>query len=58
MVVRCEQIDRKLEITRRELVEAAAELFERMGRPVRQALMDAEINVEDLNHIEIGRAHV
>ena len=51
MVVRCEQIDRKLEITRRELVEAAAELFERMGRPVRQVLMDAEINVEDLNQI-------
>ena len=51
MVVRCEQIDRKLEITRKQLVEAAAELFERMGRPVRQALMDAEIEVEDLNQI-------
>lgn len=42
MVVNCPQVNGKLEISRKDVVTICAELFERMSKPVRRVLMDAQ----------------
>lgn len=42
MVVNCPQVNGKLEISRKDVVTVCAELFDRMGKPVRKVLIDAK----------------
>ncbi len=51
MVVNCDQINAKMEITRKDVVKACAVLFERMGKPIRRVLMDAKMTPDKIDHI-------
>lgn len=51
MVVNCEQVNQKLEISRKELVTICAEIFERMAKPVKRVLADGKMTKESLDHI-------
>ncbi len=51
MVVNCEQVNQKLEISRKELVTICAEIFERMGKPIRRVLIDGKVGKDSLDHI-------
>lgn len=51
MVVNCGQVNQKLEITRKDIVTVGAELFERMGKPIRRVLMDAKVSAAEVGHI-------
>lgn len=51
MVVNCSQINEKITISRKDIVTICADLFERMGKPVRKVLMDGEISVDMLDNI-------
>ncbi len=51
MVVNCQQINKELEITRKDVVNVCAELFERMGRPIKQVLFDSKVPVDEIDHV-------
>ena len=51
MVVNCEQINEKLEISRKDVVTICAELFERMGKPIKRVLMDAKISSGEIDQV-------
>ncbi len=51
MLVNCEQVSGKLEITRKDMVTICAELFERMGRPIKRVLMDAKSTSAEIDQI-------
>ena len=51
MVVNCEQVNAQLEISRKDVVTICAPLFERMGKPVRQVMMDAKMTAEKINQV-------
>lgn len=51
MVVNCEQIREQLEISRKDVVKICASLFERMGKPVRQVMMDAKITIDAIDQV-------
>lgn len=51
MVVNCSEINAEMEITRKDIVNVCAGLFERMGKPVRQVLADGHISVEEISDV-------
>lgn len=51
MVVNCEQVNGQLEISRKDVVTVCASLFERMGKPIRQVMMDAKITAEGIDQV-------
>lgn len=51
MDVNCKDIQGQLVITRKELVDICAEIFERMEKPIRRVLADAQISASDLDHV-------
>ncbi len=51
MEVNCQELTEKLTVTRKELVEITAGIFERMEKPVRQVLADTQMRAEDVDHI-------
>lgn len=51
MVVNCSQLNQELEISRKDVVQICAELFERMGRPIKQVLLDAKISADAVTHV-------
>lgn len=51
MSVSCPQLHHKIELTRKDIVTICPDLFERMGKPVRQVLLDGKKRPEDLNRI-------
>ncbi len=51
MFVNCREINRKIEITRKGLVRICASLFDRLGKPVRRVLTDAQTSVDQISQI-------
>lgn len=51
MAVKCPQVTGQMEISRADIVKICAELFERMGRPVKKVLMDAKVSMNHINHV-------
>ena len=51
MVVNCPEINAEMEITRKDIVNVCAGIFERMGKPVRQVLADGRTSVEEINDV-------
>lgn len=51
MVVNCPQVNRKLEISRKDIVTICAELFERMGKPIKKVLLDGKISADMLDDV-------
>ncbi|MCM1124912.1 MAG: molecular chaperone HscC [Lachnospiraceae bacterium] len=51
MVVNCDQISQKLEISRKDIVVIGAELFERMSKPVKRVLMDGKVASAEIDQI-------
>lgn len=51
MVVNCLEINEEMEISRKDVVNFCASLFERMGRPVRQVLADGHMPVEEISDV-------
>mgnify|MGYP001113645765 FL=1 len=51
MVVNCQDIQKKMEISRKDVVNICAPLFERMGKPISRVLMDAGVSADQISHI-------
>ena len=51
MVVNCKDIQKKMEISRKDVVNICAPLFERMGKPISRVLMDAGVSADQISHI-------
>ena len=51
MVVNCQDINKKMEISRKDVVTICAPLFERMGKPISKVLMDAGVISNQINRI-------
>ncbi len=51
MVVTCEQVNGKLEISRKDVVTICAELFERMGKPIKRVLVDAQKTSTEIEQV-------
>lgn len=51
MFVNCREINRKIEITRKGLARICASLFDRLGKPVRRVLTDAQTSVDQISQI-------
>lgn len=51
MIVNCSQINNELEITRKDVVNACAELFEKIGKPIKQVILDAKVPVDSIDHV-------
>lgn len=51
LVVNCEQVKEELEISRKDIVMVCAPLFERMGKPVRQVMMDAKTTTANISRV-------
>ena len=51
MVVNCQDINKKMEISRKDVVTICAPLFERMRKPISKVLMDAGVVSNQINRI-------
>ena len=51
MTVSCEQINDMMEISRKDVVNFCARIFERMGKPIRQVLADGHISAEEISDV-------
>ena len=51
MTVNCPQINAAMEISRKDVVNFCARIFERMGKPIRQVLADGHISVEEISDV-------
>lgn len=51
MTVNCEQFHKKLVITRKDVVRIGAELFDRMGKPIKRVLSDGGMTVDRLDQV-------
>lgn len=51
MVVNCQEINKKVTFTRKEIVKICAPLFERMGRPISRVLMDTNTSAMQINQV-------
>ena len=51
MVVNCQEINEKIEISRKDIVSVCAPLFERMGKPVGRVLSDARITASQISQV-------
>lgn len=51
MVVNCKDIQKKMEISRKDVVNICAPLFERMGKPISRVLMDAGVSAGQISRI-------
>lgn len=51
MVVNCPQVNKKLTISRKDIVSICAEIFERMGRPVKQVLADGKLTNDMIDSV-------
>lgn len=51
MVVNCHDINKKMEISRKDVVSICAPLFERMGKPISKVLMDSGVTANAINQI-------
>ncbi len=51
MVVNCQDIQKKMEISRKDVVNICAPLFERMGKPISRVLMDAGVSAGQISRI-------
>lgn len=51
MEVNCQEVEGQITITRKELVEICADIFERMEKPVRRVLADGQMRAEDLDYV-------
>ena len=51
MVVNCQNINKKMEISRKDVVTVCAPLFERMGKPISKVLMDAGVISNQIDRI-------
>lgn len=51
MVVNCEQINAKMELSRKDVVTICAELFERMSKPIKKVLMDAKKGSGEISQV-------
>lgn len=51
MVVNCQNINKKMEISRKDVVSVCAPLFDRMGKPISKVLMDAEVSADQISRI-------
>ena len=51
MVVNCQEINGKLEISRKDIVSICAPLFERMGKPISKVLADAQITASQIAQV-------
>lgn len=51
MIVNCREVNKKIEITRKDVVSICAPLFERMKKPISKVLMDTKTAAEQITHI-------
>ena len=51
MVVNCRDLNKKMEISRKDVVSICAPLFERMGKPISKVLMDAGVGSGQINRV-------
>ena len=51
MTVNCPQINAAMEISRKDVVNFCARIFERMGKPIRQVLADGHISAEEISDV-------
>lgn len=51
MIVNCREVNKKIEITRKDIVSICAPLFERMKKPISRVLMDTKTSAEQVTHI-------
>lgn len=51
MVVNCPQVNKRLEISRKDIVAICAELFERMGKPIKRVLLDGKISSDMIDEV-------
>lgn len=51
MEVNCQEVEGRITITRKELVEICADIFERMEKPIRRVLADGQMRAEDLDYV-------
>lgn len=51
MTVNCPQINAAMEISRKDVVNFCARIFERIGKPIRQVLADGHISVEEISDV-------
>lgn len=51
MIVNCREVNKKIEITRKDIVSICAPLFERMKKPISRVLMDTKTAAEQVTHI-------
>ncbi|MCH5263519.1 MAG: molecular chaperone HscC [Lachnospiraceae bacterium] len=51
MTVKCPQINATMEISRKDVVNFCARIFERMGKPIRQVMADGHISVEEISDV-------
>lgn len=51
MIVNCPEVNKKIEISRKDVVNICAPLFERMRKPVSKVLMDTKTAAEQVTHI-------
>lgn len=51
MVVNCPQVNKRLEISRKDIVTICAELFERMGKPIKRVLLDGKVSADMIDEV-------
>lgn len=51
MAVNCPQINAAMEISRKDVVNFCARIFERMGKPIRQVLADGHTSAEEISDV-------
>lgn len=51
MVVNCRDINKKMEISRKDIVSVCASLFDRMGKPISKVLMDVGVSADQISRI-------
>lgn len=51
MIVNCREVNKKIEIARKDIVSICAPLFERMKKPISRVLMDTKTAAEQVTHI-------